>query len=407
MTVNRYIWLFVLLSLLAPASYAGTRCFEEMIGGSDDACFHGSMKSKLSMRQVICDFKLECPEHNQAIEWQEVPSVSKALVNFSLSGADSEDLARWHLLRAKELLYAGQYDNAIEECDEALEMLQRKEDQILSWYSLYFKGIALKHDQAFEEADEVLGEALAIATSINDQRFRLYSLYAISNLMEFKEDHIKALEYYREFHRLHQHLNEQSSKIKEERDSVLLVSMKLNAKAGASAWQWKFFAWFFFLFLCLMVFYFRVPLLALLFKGRITPEVSGTKYENGNKPVFGLKLPSGLAQTDEEILVDEVKIERLAALRNVRLLTQEDWENFQTAFGEIYPDFLIKLRYIHPEITQAEEKLSCLLRIHYGTKDVARTLAISPQSVSVSRYRLRRRMGLPLHRTLEEYIMSF
>lgn len=407
MTSNRYILLVVLLSLLSPVADAGTRCFEEMIGGLDEACAHGPMKSKLSMRQVICDFRLECPEHNQAIEWQEVPSVSKALVNFSLAGAEAEDLARWHVLRAKEHLYAGQYASAIEECDEALEMLERNEDQILSWYSYYFKGIALKHSQAFQEADVVLGEALAMATNINEQRFRLYTLYAISGLMEFKEEHLKALEYYREFHRLHQVLNERSAKIKEERDSVVLASMKISAKAGASAWQWKVFAWFLIVLMFLTAFYFRTPLLAWFYKGRLAPEVSGNKFEQGKDAGFSLKLPSRRPQTDDEILVDEVKIERLAALRNVRLLTQEDWETFQSAFSEIYPDFLIKLRYIHPEITQAEEKLSCLLRIHYGTKDVARTLAISPQSVSVSRYRLRRRMGLPLQRTLEEYIMSF
>jgi tetratricopeptide (TPR) repeat protein len=407
MPTYRYILLFVLLGLVSTTAYAGTRCFEEMIGGLDETCSHGPMKSKLSMRQVICDFRLECPEHNQAIEWQEVPSVSKALVNFSLSGADVGDLARWHVLRAKELLYAGQYANAIDECDEALEMLQRKEDQVLSWYSLYFKGIALKHEHAYQEADEVLGEALGMATSINDQRFRLYALYAISDLMEFKEDHVKALEYYREFHRLHQLLNEQSAKIKEERDSVLVASIALSAKAGASVWQWRALALFLIFLMFLMAFYFRAPLFAWFYSGRLAKEDLGANYEDGKKATFGLRLPSRDTQTDEEILVDEVKIERLAALRNVRLLTQEDWETFQAAFSEIYPDFLVKLRYMHPEITQAEEKLSCLLRIHYGTKDVARTLAISPQSVSVSRYRLRKRMGLPLQRTLEEYIMSF
>lgn len=407
MTLVRYILFWVLLSLLSTGALATARCFEEIIEGPEKSCQRGPMKSRVSMRQVICAFKLECPEHNRAIEWQEVPAVNQALLNFSLLGASTEDLARWHILRAKQHLYSGQYSNAVVESGEAMAMLATEKDQVLLWYALYFKGIALKHSHAYDAAGKALGSALTIATHINDERYRLYVLHAISDLMEIEERHVLALEYYREFHRLHQLLNEKSVEVKEQRDSTLLASLALNAKAGVTAGQWKLFAGSLLLALLLTIYFFRSALLQWSYDGVKNVAVDGIKFGANKKAVFRLIYPKSEILTDEEILVDEAKVERLVALRNVRLLTQEDWEAFETIFSLIYPEFLIKLRYVHPEITQTEEKLSCLLRIHYGTKDVAKTLAISPQSVSVSRYRLRKRMGLPLKITLEEYIMSF
>lgn len=359
------------------------------------------------MRQVICDFRLECPEHNQAIEWQEMASVNQAVANFSLTGASSEDLARWHVVRAKQFLFSGQYENAVEQCGEALKLLSSQSDQTLLWYALYFKGIGLEHQHRYDEALYVLGEASSTATHINDERYRLYVLHAISELMTIKEQHGEALEYYREFHRLHQLLNVKSAEIKAQRDSLHIASANMNSKAGARAWQWQIVAGCLMLLLIGTAVYFRTAVARLSFDNRNSFRYEGTKMDRKPKPMFGFTFPHSEALTDEEILVDEAKVERLAALRNVRLLTQEDWELFENDFSQIYPDFLVKLRYVHPEISAAEEKLSCLLRIHYGTKDVARTLAISPQSVSVSRYRLRKRMGLPLETTLEEYIMSF
>lgn len=202
-------------------------------------------------------------------------------------------------------------------------------------------------------------------------------------------------------------MNVKSDYIKARRDSVLLASADRNLKAGANVWRWQFASGFLMLLLVLTAVFFRTAVARVALTGQTISHVRGIFRERHPVFRFGVKRPNGAALTDEEILVDETKVERLAALRNIRLLTQEDWVLFENIFNLIYPEFLIKLRYAHPEISASEEKLSCLLRIHYGTKDMARTLAISPQSVSVSRYRLRKRMGLPLETTLEEYIMRF
>jgi tetratricopeptide (TPR) repeat protein len=407
MTLVRTILLWGLFVFVSAETTAAVRCFEQIIFSAGEACDHGSLKAKPVLQKVICDFELECPEHNQAIEWQELPTVAEALADFSSKGASSDDLAHWHILRARQFLFSGQYSSALIESDDALVLLSAPADQLMTWYALYFKGIALKHQYRYDEATDVLGEALNSATRMNDDRYRLYVLYAISELMTVKEQHDQALEYYREFHRLHQVLHLKSAEIKAERDALLMASVNRNTEAGTTAWQWQMVAVFLMLLIIGTAIYFRRAIARLWAAEQKPVRFEGIKTERQPNLTFGIKLPNREAVTDEEIMVDEVKVERLAALRKARLLTQEDWELFENDFSHIYPEFLAKLRYVHPEISAAEEKLSCLLRIHYGTKDVARTLAISPQSVSVSRYRLRKRMGLPLETTLEEYIMGF
>lgn len=407
MTFVRTILLWGLFVFVSAEAQGVVRCFDQMIMSAGETREQGPIKAKLSLWQVICDFELECPEHNQAIEWQELSSVSKALADFSSVGASAAGLAQWHILRAKQFLFSGQYANALTESEQAILLLPAPANRVITWYAFYFKGVSLKHQYRYEESIEVLGEALNIAAHLNDERYRLYALYAISELLAVKEQHGEALDYYREFHRLHQLLNVKSVDLKAEQDALLVASTNMNSQAGATALQWQMLAGFLMLLLIGTAIYLRNASARLWLSEQNVLSVEGIKTKRPAKITFGIKLPYKEAALDNEVFIDEAKVERLATLRKARLLTQEDWELFESEFSFVYPEFLVKLRYVHPEISAAEEKLSCLLRIHCGTKEVARTLAISPQSVSVSRYRLRKRMGLPLETTLEEYIMSF
>jgi DNA-binding CsgD family transcriptional regulator len=111
--------------------------------------------------------------------------------------------------------------------------------------------------------------------------------------------------------------------------------------------------------------------------------------------------------TDEEILVDEQKVELLAELRSKKILTEEDWILFERLFLQVHPDFLVHLRFRHKQITPSEEKLACLIRLHFSTKEIARLLAVSTHAVNVGRYRLKKRFALDGNLRLEEYLMGF
>ncbi len=109
---------------------------------------------------------------------------------------------------------------------------------------------------------------------------------------------------------------------------------------------------------------------------------------------------------DEEIPVDEEKVEKLSTLHLLKLLTEDDWSKFADAFEMIYDGFQWRLRKKVPDLTPAELRLMCLIRMHLSSREIARRLGISQQSVNISRYRLRRKIGLEHHERLEEYVLK-
>jgi DNA-binding CsgD family transcriptional regulator len=109
---------------------------------------------------------------------------------------------------------------------------------------------------------------------------------------------------------------------------------------------------------------------------------------------------------EEEIPVDEGKLDQLSSLHLMKLLTEEDWNLFLLAFDEIYPGFHWRLRLKVNDISPAELRLMCLIRLHLNSREISRRLGISQQSVNIARYRLRRKLGLEHHERLEEFVLT-
>jgi ligand-binding sensor domain-containing protein len=83
-----------------------------------------------------------------------------------------------------------------------------------------------------------------------------------------------------------------------------------------------------------------------------------------------------------------------------------EWENFAKHFDQVHNNFLVVLKEIHPTITATESKLCAYLRINLSTKEIAQLMNISVRGVEISRYRLRRKLKLPLGANLFDYLIS-
>lgn len=112
------------------------------------------------------------------------------------------------------------------------------------------------------------------------------------------------------------------------------------------------------------------------------------------------------SNSEDEIPVDEEKLDQLSALHLMKLHTEEDWNLFLLAFDEIYPGFHWRLRLKVNDISPAELRLMCLIRLHLNSREISRRLGISQQSVNIARYRLRRKLGLAHHERLEELVLT-
>lgn len=84
----------------------------------------------------------------------------------------------------------------------------------------------------------------------------------------------------------------------------------------------------------------------------------------------------------------------------------DDWKFFQEAFDNADKDFLKKVKSKHPSLTPNDLKLCAYLRLNLSSKEIAPLLNISPKSVEVKRYRLRKKIDLPHDYSLTNYILE-
>ena len=84
----------------------------------------------------------------------------------------------------------------------------------------------------------------------------------------------------------------------------------------------------------------------------------------------------------------------------------DDWKFFQEAFNNADKDFLNKIKTKHNTLTPNDLKLCAYLRLNLSSKEIAPLLNISPRSVEVKRYRLRKKMNLPHETSLTNYILE-
>jgi len=85
----------------------------------------------------------------------------------------------------------------------------------------------------------------------------------------------------------------------------------------------------------------------------------------------------------------------------------QQWELFKLRFKEIHPEFFIKLKEKHPNLTSSELKFCAYLRMHLSSSQMLAILNISKEGVRKARYRIRKKMGLDLKDILEDYISTF
>ncbi|WP_439129391.1 triple tyrosine motif-containing protein [Polaribacter sp.] len=107
-------------------------------------------------------------------------------------------------------------------------------------------------------------------------------------------------------------------------------------------------------------------------------------------------------------LVDggEKNIPKVIKIIDKNLNNSDDWKMFQEAFNNADKNFLKKVKDKHPNLTPNDLRLCAYLRLNLSSKEIAPLLNISPRSVEVKRYRLRKKMNLPHDSNLTNYILE-
>ena len=82
------------------------------------------------------------------------------------------------------------------------------------------------------------------------------------------------------------------------------------------------------------------------------------------------------------------------------------WEEFETHFTSVHPNFYKSLNEKYPNLTANERKLCAFLKLNLSTKEIAFLSGKSIDSVDVARSRLRKKMGLNISDNLTVTIAS-
>jgi tetratricopeptide (TPR) repeat protein len=109
-------------------------------------------------------------------------------------------------------------------------------------------------------------------------------------------------------------------------------------------------------------------------------------------------------ETVPELEQAEASEDEIAELLEQKILTDEDWAQFQVRFKAIYPGFFVRIKESQIPLTEAETRILVLMRLELNGKDMANILGISPQSVRVCKMRLKKKLPADKYETVEDFL---
>lgn len=101
------------------------------------------------------------------------------------------------------------------------------------------------------------------------------------------------------------------------------------------------------------------------------------------------------------------KIKTLVKEIDHNLKEENEWDEFMSFFKEIHPEFIKKLSSLSENsLSPAELRLGMLLRLNLSSKEIASILRVTPDSVRVARYRLRKKLPIDQKEELVNFMVD-
>jgi DNA-binding CsgD family transcriptional regulator len=86
-------------------------------------------------------------------------------------------------------------------------------------------------------------------------------------------------------------------------------------------------------------------------------------------------------------------------------VAQEDyWNEFRLIFDKVHASFFASLNRHSPDLTPAEVRLLALVKMNLGSADMSRLLGVTPDSLRVMRYRVKKKLRLGADDSLQQFI---
>ncbi len=99
-------------------------------------------------------------------------------------------------------------------------------------------------------------------------------------------------------------------------------------------------------------------------------------------------------------------LKKVIRLINEAKKLDNDWEQFAVHFDHVHTNFLSNLKERYPNLSPSDLKLCAYLKLNLSSKEIAQLLNITPRAVEVSRYRLRKKLGLTPEINLFDFLFK-
>ncbi|TXD47236.1 triple tyrosine motif-containing protein [Polaribacter sp. IC073] len=140
---------------------------------------------------------------------------------------------------------------------------------------------------------------------------------------------------------------------------------------------------------------------------KLRNDIASKNRELATSTMSIIKKNEFLSTIKKELLEGKEKnISNVVKVIDKNLNNTDDWKMFQEAFNNADKKFLDKVKDKHPSLTPNDLRLCAYLRLNLSSKEIAPLLNISPRSVEVKRYRLRKKMDLDHNANLTNYILE-
>lgn len=85
---------------------------------------------------------------------------------------------------------------------------------------------------------------------------------------------------------------------------------------------------------------------------------------------------------------------------------EKQWQVFNTHVEQVHEALFQRLKQDYPDLTPRELSLCAYLRMNISSKEIATLMNISTRGVEISRYRIRKKLGLDRNANLTEFMMN-
>ncbi len=330
----------------------------------------------------------------------------------------------------------GQYELAKKNLDDALTILKATNYDQLYASSLLVKSNLYGKLGEWEESKRLALEGLAIARRINASYFvldafqLLMEYYMEQGNLEMIENYVDSLLATKDEYAQQERLYE-SEKLKvrydiEKKEEQLAIQKELNTSLNAKNLLQKRQrnTLLFILFLGLVVvllFYNRYQLQQsldeegekrnALEKKRLEEKINHKQRELASLTLQMVQKNDLLQQLEESLKNIkkndpgfQKEMTNLKKMIRTQQSLDEDWSGFKTHFEGVHPGFFDRLRAQVDKLSPQDERHCSYLKMGLSTKEIARLMNISPTSVQMARYRLKKKLQLEKDDDIYQYI---